>query len=153
MVLVSFFLKGAKSVAGARLRLPGEPRVFPRRQAAGVPSSVTECPECVWGSPSLPSGPVSPPQVACLPSLCPAPNTETEPLLTWKKAQDAVPWNIMLLLGGGFAMAKGCEVRAAGGLQTPGGVGRSQSRLQAQHQSKRVRGPRRRHLVLFCALG
>nr|KAF6423775.1 solute carrier family 13 member 3 [Rousettus aegyptiacus] len=38
-----------------------------------------------------------------------APNTETEPLLTWKKAQDAVPWNIMLLLGGGFAMAKGCE--------------------------------------------
>nr|KAF6423773.1 solute carrier family 13 member 3 [Rousettus aegyptiacus] len=72
MVLVSFFLKGAKSVAGARLRLPGEPRVFPRRQAA-------------------------------------APNTETEPLLTWKKAQDAVPWNIMLLLGGGFAMAKGCE--------------------------------------------
>lgn len=47
MVLVSFFLKGAKSVAGARLRLPGEPRVFPRRQAAGVPSSVTECPECV----------------------------------------------------------------------------------------------------------
>ncbi|XP_024895822.1 solute carrier family 13 member 3 isoform X3 [Pteropus alecto] len=39
-----------------------------------------------------------------------APNTETEPLLTWKKAQDSVPWNIMLLLGGGFAMAKGCEV-------------------------------------------
>lgn len=38
-----------------------------------------------------------------------APNTETEPLLTWKKAQDMVPWNIILLLGGGFAMAKGCE--------------------------------------------
>ncbi|XP_058893781.1 Na(+)/dicarboxylate cotransporter 3 isoform X2 [Kogia breviceps] len=38
-----------------------------------------------------------------------APNTETEPLLTWKKAQDTVPWNIILLLGGGFAMAKGCE--------------------------------------------
>ncbi|XP_064353098.1 Na(+)/dicarboxylate cotransporter 3 isoform X3 [Camelus dromedarius] len=40
-----------------------------------------------------------------------APNTETVPLLTWKKAQDTVPWNIILLLGGGFAMAKGCEVR------------------------------------------
>uniref|UniRef100_A0A4X2JPU1 Solute carrier family 13 member 3 n=1 Tax=Vombatus ursinus TaxID=29139 RepID=A0A4X2JPU1_VOMUR len=38
-----------------------------------------------------------------------APNTEMEPLLTWKKAQEAVPWNIILLLGGGFAMAKGCE--------------------------------------------
>uniref|UniRef100_A0A671FIW9 Solute carrier family 13 member 3 n=1 Tax=Rhinolophus ferrumequinum TaxID=59479 RepID=A0A671FIW9_RHIFE len=38
-----------------------------------------------------------------------APNTETKPLLTWKKAQDTVPWNIILLLGGGFAMAKGCE--------------------------------------------
>uniref|UniRef100_A0A8D2AM83 Solute carrier family 13 member 3 n=1 Tax=Sciurus vulgaris TaxID=55149 RepID=A0A8D2AM83_SCIVU len=38
-----------------------------------------------------------------------APNTDTEPLLTWKKAQETVPWNIILLLGGGFAMAKGCE--------------------------------------------
>ncbi|XP_053430603.1 Na(+)/dicarboxylate cotransporter 3 isoform X2 [Nycticebus coucang] len=38
-----------------------------------------------------------------------APSTETEPLLTWKKAQETVPWNIILLLGGGFAMAKGCE--------------------------------------------
>ncbi|XP_040186293.1 solute carrier family 13 member 3 [Rana temporaria] len=39
-----------------------------------------------------------------------APNTENKPLLSWKKAQDTVPWNIILLLGGGFAMAKGCEV-------------------------------------------
>ncbi|XP_066243707.1 Na(+)/dicarboxylate cotransporter 3 isoform X1 [Saccopteryx leptura] len=38
-----------------------------------------------------------------------APNTEIEPLLTWKKAQDTIPWNTILLLGGGFAMAKGCE--------------------------------------------
>ncbi|XP_021493837.1 Na(+)/dicarboxylate cotransporter 3 [Meriones unguiculatus] len=38
-----------------------------------------------------------------------APNSETEPLLSWKKAQETVPWNIILLLGGGFAMAKGCE--------------------------------------------
>uniref|UniRef100_A0A7N4NV13 Solute carrier family 13 member 3 n=1 Tax=Sarcophilus harrisii TaxID=9305 RepID=A0A7N4NV13_SARHA len=38
-----------------------------------------------------------------------APNTEMEPLLSWKKAQETVPWNIILLLGGGFAMAKGCE--------------------------------------------
>ncbi|XP_028625441.1 solute carrier family 13 member 3 [Grammomys surdaster] len=38
-----------------------------------------------------------------------APNSEPEPLLSWKKAQETVPWNIILLLGGGFAMAKGCE--------------------------------------------
>lgn len=36
-----------------------------------------------------------------------------QPLLTWRKAQETVPWNIILLLGGGFAMAKGCEVRPA----------------------------------------
>ncbi|KAM4609612.1 Na(+)/dicarboxylate cotransporter 3 isoform 2-T2 [Polymixia lowei] len=36
-------------------------------------------------------------------------NTPYVPLLSWKKAQDSVPWNIILLLGGGFAMAKGCE--------------------------------------------
>ncbi|MBN3306170.1 S13A3 protein, partial [Amia calva] len=36
-------------------------------------------------------------------------NTENVPLLSWKKAQECVPWNIILLLGGGFAMAKGCE--------------------------------------------
>lgn len=65
-------------------------------------------------------------------SLCPAPNTETKPLLTWKKAQDTVPWNIILLLGGGFAMAKGCEVSAAGG-------------LQAQPQSERLHRPCRGH--------
>ncbi|XP_053308984.1 Na(+)/dicarboxylate cotransporter 3 [Spea bombifrons] len=39
-----------------------------------------------------------------------APNIENKPLLSWKKAQETVPWNIILLLGGGFAMAKGCEV-------------------------------------------
>uniref|UniRef100_UPI0037E8DE69 Na(+)/dicarboxylate cotransporter 3 n=1 Tax=Semicossyphus pulcher TaxID=241346 RepID=UPI0037E8DE69 len=38
-----------------------------------------------------------------------AANTPFVPLLSWKKAQDSVPWNIILLLGGGFAMAKGCE--------------------------------------------
>ncbi|KAG7472036.1 hypothetical protein MATL_G00104300 [Megalops atlanticus] len=38
-----------------------------------------------------------------------SPNTQYVPLLSWKKAQDCVPWNIILLLGGGFAMAKGCE--------------------------------------------
>jgi di/tricarboxylate transporter len=39
-----------------------------------------------------------------------ASNTPYVPLLSWKKAQECVPWNIILLLGGGFAMAKGCEV-------------------------------------------
>lgn len=38
-----------------------------------------------------------------------AANTAYVPLLSWKKAQDSVPWNIILLLGGGFAMAKACE--------------------------------------------
>ncbi|XP_044540283.1 solute carrier family 13 member 5, partial [Gracilinanus agilis] len=31
------------------------------------------------------------------------------PLLTWKVAKEKVPWGIVLLLGGGFALAKGCE--------------------------------------------
>ncbi|XP_036053189.1 solute carrier family 13 member 5 isoform X2 [Onychomys torridus] len=30
-------------------------------------------------------------------------------LLDWKYTQDKMPWSIVLLLGGGFAMAKGCE--------------------------------------------
>ncbi|KAJ8369886.1 hypothetical protein SKAU_G00099140 [Synaphobranchus kaupii] len=38
-----------------------------------------------------------------------SPNTQYVPLVSWKKVQDSVPWNIILLLGGGFAMAKGCE--------------------------------------------
>ncbi|KAM9855476.1 Na(+)/dicarboxylate cotransporter 3 [Aulostomus maculatus] len=38
-----------------------------------------------------------------------AANTPYVPLLSWKKAQESVPWNIILLLGGGFAMAKACE--------------------------------------------
>ncbi|KAI1896515.1 hypothetical protein AGOR_G00095570 [Albula goreensis] len=31
-------------------------------------------------------------------------------LLTWKVVQNKLPWNIVLLLGGGFALAKGSEV-------------------------------------------
>ncbi|XP_032365987.1 solute carrier family 13 member 5 isoform X1 [Etheostoma spectabile] len=33
----------------------------------------------------------------------------TSPLLTWKVAQKKLPWGIVLLLGGGFALAKGSE--------------------------------------------
>ncbi|XP_047234946.1 solute carrier family 13 member 5-like [Girardinichthys multiradiatus] len=31
------------------------------------------------------------------------------PLLTWQVTQEKMPWNIVLLLGGGFALAKGSE--------------------------------------------
>lgn len=41
-----------------------------------------------------------------------ASTTPYVPLLSWKKAQDSVPWNLILLLGGGFAMAKACEVNS-----------------------------------------
>ncbi|KAA0720302.1 Solute carrier family 13 member 5 [Triplophysa tibetana] len=34
----------------------------------------------------------------------------TPALLTWKVTQKKMPWGIILLLGGGFALAKGCEV-------------------------------------------
>ncbi|XP_029027931.1 Na(+)/citrate cotransporter isoform X2 [Betta splendens] len=33
----------------------------------------------------------------------------TPPLLTWKVAQKKLPWGIVLLLGGGFALAKGSD--------------------------------------------
>jgi len=42
------------------------------------------------------------------PQLSSAPSTA---LLSWKIAQKKLPWNIVLLLGGGFALAKGSEVR------------------------------------------
>ncbi|XP_031428468.1 solute carrier family 13 member 5a [Clupea harengus] len=45
------------------------------------------------------------------------------PLLTWKVAQKKMPWSIVLLLGGGFALAKGSEEsglsRWLGDLMTP----------------------------------
>lgn len=36
------------------------------------------------------------------------------PLLDWKVVQQKMPWNIVLLLGGGFALAKGSEVAFLG---------------------------------------
>ncbi|XP_053279638.1 Na(+)/citrate cotransporter [Pleuronectes platessa] len=40
----------------------------------------------------------------------PPPPGPTPALLTWKVAQKKLPWGIVLLLGGGFALAKGSEV-------------------------------------------
>ncbi|KAH9525552.1 hypothetical protein Btru_001683 [Bulinus truncatus] len=34
---------------------------------------------------------------------------EIRPLLTWKVAHEKLPWNLFLLLGGGYALSKGCE--------------------------------------------
>lgn len=33
------------------------------------------------------------------------------PLLNWKTVHEKMAWNIVFLLGGGFALAEGCEVR------------------------------------------
>lgn len=38
----------------------------------------------------------------------------TPPLLTWKVAQKKLPWGIVFLLGGGFALAKGSDVSSSG---------------------------------------
>ena len=34
-----------------------------------------------------------------------------QPLLTWNRAQEKLPWGIIVLLGGGFALAKACKVK------------------------------------------
>ncbi|XP_072326080.1 Na(+)/citrate cotransporter-like isoform X4 [Scyliorhinus torazame] len=36
--------------------------------------------------------------------------TEIRKLLNWTTVQHKLPWSVVLLLGGGFALAKGCEV-------------------------------------------
>ncbi|KAE8606773.1 hypothetical protein XENTR_v10010864 [Xenopus tropicalis] len=35
---------------------------------------------------------------------------ESTPMITWKEFEDCIPWHIVILVGGGFALAKGCEV-------------------------------------------
>uniref|UniRef100_W5KLX2 Solute carrier family 13 member 5b n=1 Tax=Astyanax mexicanus TaxID=7994 RepID=W5KLX2_ASTMX len=54
--------------------------------------------------------PSKPPQFWCGTSTGSNPGAPMPPLLTWKVAQKRMPWNIVLLLGGGFAVAKGSEV-------------------------------------------
>ncbi|XP_062242768.1 solute carrier family 13 member 2-like [Platichthys flesus] len=53
----------------------------------------------------------------CIPSNLPrcwsnngAPAEAPSPLLTWDVVHEKMPWNILLLLGGGFALAHGSEV-------------------------------------------
>ncbi|TKS83420.1 Solute carrier family 13 member 5 [Collichthys lucidus] len=57
--------------------------------------------------------PSEPPHFLCFWKSC---DTESQvsqgpapPLLTWQVTQKKMPWNIVLLLGGGFALAKGSE--------------------------------------------
>lgn len=38
-------------------------------------------------------------------------SSPTPALLTWSVTQKKMPWSIVLLLGGGFALAKGSEVQ------------------------------------------
>ncbi|XP_069594907.1 solute carrier family 13 member 1-like [Ranitomeya imitator] len=35
---------------------------------------------------------------------------ESTPMITWKEFEECIPWHIVVLVGGGFALAKGCEV-------------------------------------------
>lgn len=37
-------------------------------------------------------------------------NHEYIPLLTWKFVNDKMAWGVLLLMGGGFALADGCSV-------------------------------------------
>ncbi|RVE64962.1 hypothetical protein OJAV_G00131440 [Oryzias javanicus] len=58
--------------------------------------------------------PSEPPRICCWRSrsfnTVPHQSNSTPRLLTWKVAQKKLPWGIILLLGGGFALAKGSEV-------------------------------------------
>lgn len=40
------------------------------------------------------------------------------PLLPWQAAEKMVPWGVVLLLGGGFALAKGSQVSKLGMLKS-----------------------------------
>jgi len=46
---------------------------------------------------------------ACLLFLLPSSLRPGEALLTWRVAQERVPWGVLLLIGGGFSLAKGFE--------------------------------------------
>ncbi|KAJ8783050.1 hypothetical protein J1605_009658 [Eschrichtius robustus] len=38
--------------------------------------------------------------------------SDYSPLITWKEFQSFMPWDIAILVGGGFALADGCEAEA-----------------------------------------
>ncbi len=57
--------------------------------------------------PKLASDAVPAVAAAILTTLIPAGGGERRPLLTWREIQHGVPWGILLLFGGGFALADG----------------------------------------------
>ncbi|ESO83286.1 hypothetical protein LOTGIDRAFT_133716 [Lottia gigantea] len=50
------------------------------------------------------------PAIFCCRKLKDARVKTPRPLLLWQDAHEKLPWGIFILLGGGFALAKGCEV-------------------------------------------
>lgn len=41
------------------------------------------------------------------------------PMITWKDFQKLMPWEIVILVGGGYALAAGCKVRTGKLLPLP----------------------------------
>lgn len=50
------------------------------------------------------------PLSTCGPGKNEEPSRGTEPIITWKDFQKTMPWEIVILVGGGYALASGSKV-------------------------------------------